>query len=322
MIAKKNGFPFKGEWVSIQNAFIRDISKPKPFDHHPPKDLMFSFKSSPIAKEYNPFDYYYNPIPESIVTDILGERFNIQNITLYNLFASLDPNNQEQILKWAYYFGFPRYMNPYPKTVPFSSPYSFDVDDLLHDENFINVDYEQEYWDIAPYHLVSNDIIGFKTFLELVKEQQQGTKDLYNVFPEEQFKTMLRSFEQKNTYYELKDTEHCFYIETLPYIMFGKDVFNKNFTESIDSILEKISPSLECKDGNYHLIWSFSNLLSSMYFMLSLDLVSDKIPIQCANNLCKRFFTPNNPNALYCSDTCQQRAKQQRHRAKLKNKNQ
>lgn len=327
METKKTGFPVKSYWVSIQSAEIRDVAqykKKRIWDPPLNTELMFGFSHAPKAKQYNPFDYYYNPVPDYIVIDILGDRINLQNIPLYTLFASLDPDNHEQILKFCYYFGFPRYMIPYPENKNIIYGDYLEVDDFLHEENFVDVDYEQEYWHLAPLNLVANDIIGFKTFLFITHEISKGHTVNLELFPQKELDALLNSQGQTITYYGNKNTHenHCYSVMEPSYINYAiSKIINKDnyfLLTNCDSFLKNIFPSLNYENNSYNLSWNFSNLISAMYFMLSLDLSANKVPLQCSNPLCKRFFIPNKTGALYCSDTCQNRAKQQRYRAKKK----
>lgn len=300
---QKNGFPIESSWVSIQNVIL--------------KRNTIGFINVPKATSYNPFDYYYNPVPESIVSDILGKRNNLQSIKLYTLFASLDPENKEQILKWIYYFGVPVEFSPHSWNKRFSL---FHIDDLLHEENFLDskdkFNKRHMFWTLTRYYEVILSIQYFKIITKLItkqKDEKLSTSDLADLFK-------YRKAEDR-----LEQERHiqidCFPVgkSHLQNILDELLITNHNNTSYLfDEFLRNIYPSLVFKNGTYSFSWNFSTLLSALYFMFSLDLVEDKIPVECQNTLCKRFFIPNKTGAIYCSDTCQNRAKQQRHRAKVK----
>lgn len=302
---QKNGFPVESTWVSIQNAVIQNDT--------------IGFIDTPKAKLYDPFDYYYNPVPEEIISDILGTRNNLQNITLYTLFASLDPLNDEQILKWVYHFGIPIEFNPYPPNNPNSK--LFEKNELLSGENFLYCDdgdedqYSNNYRQLAYRFRIKNEIYSFKFVTKVISEQKKGNIPHFSSNDSNTFtrtKSFLKTLHQSQELL-LWGKRHLRMLTSELLISSDGDI-----SYILDEYLKNIYPSLVFKNGAFSFSWNFSTLLSALYFMLALDLVENKIPIECQNPLCRRFFIPNKTGAIYCSDTCQNRAKQQRHRAKVK----
>ncbi|WP_027938715.1 CGNR zinc finger domain-containing protein [Anaeroarcus burkinensis] len=307
MIKFKEGFPFISHWVAIENVDIATTINPISSTPHD----MFSFIGSPTAKSYNPFDYYYSPIPEEIISAILGPRTTLQNNNLYTLFASLDPSNTRQIQQWVKYFGPPRYINQFEKD-PLRPSNGFHTNWFLSSDNFIDTSPNKQ-WDIAPLQLIRTDIYAFKGILKLFTNQELTEKEsnaiTYSAFQDE--------------YYSVSTAEKITTSISNPNAtikQFQNFIFSENKPFVLTDYLSKIQPRLVFKNDNYQLVWDFYNLISAMYFMFTLDLASNKAPIQCQNALCKRFFIPRRPRALYCSDTCQNRAKQQRHRDREKEK--
>ncbi|MBP2639697.1 MAG: hypothetical protein H6Q66_648 [Firmicutes bacterium] len=82
--------------------------------------------------------------------------------------------------------------------------------------------------------------------------------------------------------------------------------------------LSAISPEIKINNGKISFNFSNNSLIGLIYFFLSLDIAGDIIPRKCSAKGCNRHFIPTREDAIYCSDTCKNRAKQQRHRDKKK----
>lgn len=62
------------------------------------------------SSQYQPFDYYYGPVPKDIVRDILPSASlgaQGKDFFLHTLFASMDVDNQGQMLRFINHFGLP-----------------------------------------------------------------------------------------------------------------------------------------------------------------------------------------------------------------------
>lgn len=68
------------------------------------------------------------------------------------------------------------------------------------------------------------------------------------------------------------------------------------------------------------LIWSFPSLLHAAYLRLMLDLTGGIDIRRCQRANCRRWFSPRNPRAIYCSTLCQDAEKQRRYRARQREK--
>jgi hypothetical protein len=70
-------------------------------------------------------------------------------------------------------------------------------------------------------------------------------------------------------------------------------------------------------DGSWKLDYEFSSLLTALALMLTLNQISDKQQVRfCAD--CKHAFIAQNPARIYCSDSCNLRARVRRCREKKK----
>ena len=298
-------------WASFQNAIIKPASaamRPTQVDQTLDPDDLISFPIPPEARKYNPFDYYHNPVPDNVVSDILGKRENPQPVTLYTLFASLDPRNHEQLLKWIYHFGVPRFMYQHPQVAGECDDSFPLVDDLT------NVAKAQAYArdvfvDLAPLAFIQDDIEAFATIIQLSTFQYRSIQFGSADHPVK--RSLLRGPYYPNPYGIQPESQDQVKINA------GIDAMldNENMVIYFNRFLEGVHPVLR-HDGEYTLTWNFPSLLSAMYFMLALDLKDNITPTQCSNHLCGRYFVAKRKRALYCSDTCQNRAKQQRHREK------
>jgi len=82
--------------------------------------------------------------------------------------------------------------------------------------------------------------------------------------------------------------------------------------------LHDISPLLKSDNGKFTFKFINSSLAGLIYFFIALNTSANVLPRKCFLKSCHRYFIPTRDDAIYCSDTCKNRAKQQRHRAKAK----
>lgn len=85
--------------------------------------------------------------------------------------------------------------------------------------------------------------------------------------------------------------------------------FNSSMIHPIYDISENGLPSFR---------WKYDSLNGLILFLIFLDISANKSPNKCKAKNCSRYFIPTRKDAIYCSETCKNRARQQRHRAKSK----
>lgn len=124
----------------------------------------------------------------------------------------------------------------------------------------------------------------------------------------------------KNVLWEFDDPFHW----NNPWSMFCKRAeIDINYSLSIFRLANSLlchvfhlfPPSLDHVNGIVHEIPQIkpSGIRPILYYMLRLEYLYQRELKLCADPLCGRYFPPPRGNALYCSDTCQNNAKQRRH---------
>ncbi len=286
------------EWFSVKNVILKG-------------DGLYS-DGVPSVQMYNPFDYYKLPVSVQTITHVLGsKRSNLQPMPLHVLFASLNPNDNDQIIRWINHFGPLRVASLKPSVAAFLTD---DISKTHFEEHTVNAF-------LGSLESIKTDISAFRIILDLLTTKDFLSDKDYSllfdsIYGDIHLKTMQIYLKREI----LPEDSLPEKIETLKFsINAHESIGGDKITLLINDFLGRnISTTLIPSEKSYALSWEFKDLLPALYLMLAFDLSGDKHPTQCSNPLCQRYFTPAKTGALYCSDTCQNRAKQQRYRAKQK----
>lgn len=272
---------------------------------------------------FNPFDFYYSKVPGIIVSYIIGQTYG-EPMPIHLLFASLD--NISQILAFCRHFGVPAY-GFCDKECDTDNP------DRTHWNGKSNIDFV--IYDIKSMQLAIK-ILNIKKVISADHPLLNINKDIWGI--DEDFhdaliskaKKRIKLWEKFMETFSITEDIH-FFLNSLDFsyvedeeqekeriILFGTIGLNDILGIIFNTYLSKVSPGIDFRKKSHDFEWNFPNLVSAFFLMLSLDIAADSFPQICANPLCSKYFTPDKRGTLYCSDACQNRAKQQRHRAKIK----
>lgn len=282
-----SGFKFKGEYICYK-------WEGNHYDAHLP------------AQWYQLFDYYYDPIDSEIVRDILGDCR--QNFYIHTLFASLNPEDSNQVLRFCKYFGLPTYILP--------------VDQL---EEYLGSGY-RDFQVLQSLDRVKDEIELCKLTFTLNSLTNKSIADSDKILPVIQKIKDIQGHSKDQIFINGKEVNPVSESEPALPVDTGEDPDSfepyKVILEIINLNIRGISPILEQNDKKYYLNWQFGSLEEALYFMLSQDMSNRISPLLCENPHCGHFFIPSRESASYCSKTCQNRAKQQRYRKEWARRNQ
>lgn len=321
----KKGFVPQGFWINLLAPIINENYICRERDQT--NDLNFNIDT------YNPFDYYHSAIDHNIVKKILVR--TCQPFKIHVLFASLDPSDDSQIIRWCKYFGLPTYC--------------IDTDELF-----------SHYWgdQFQPVQSLEATKLQIKNYKlathisALLTKSTTTLNDLLNIIDDvinllgqdNEYGNDIHSdiAQCHNCYLFYAPLQHCPYCgtpTTWTHQIREVQIENKFFSKAalqeliavdwhtpLQEILDKmindnligISPIAQRENQFLNIRWNFDTLLSALYLMLAMDIAANHIPLPCQNPRCSNFFIPYCETASYCSPECQNRAKQQRHRAKIK----
>lgn len=306
--------PYDASWHNLKKMLIAD-------------NVIYFITGKSTYEEYNPVHFYNQPIPQELVNYILGDGlYEQQDIFIHNLFLSLDETNYEQITRWIEHFGllfppgFDRSGNNISDHLLNSlaigeSKTTFDENKYLND-NIHPIGFLCEFAEeirifkklATAIQILKNDYWNLKEF---VFECSKDTNFLEFLCSENFF--LL--FENKKDKYFMRPASE---VLNEIYQSYDNDLLDKMIESLFSYKLHKIIPKIKITDGNARLEITNTSLLGLLYYFLALDVSDPFAPRKCAAKGCSRHFTPTREGTLYCSDTCKNRAKQQRHRDKLK----
>ncbi len=282
-IVQDSGFKFSRNYIVFPPYRIED-------------GRIYENDKSILVEDYkviNLFHYYNSPMPRAIIADILGESAPSQ-LNPYTLFASINTNNIQEVIRWFNHFG---YLDGKAKYDTKRRWYYCIEDFKKHVKDMNNVlniigalqaesedigpimdDIRKQYNGFLPGSVCGYDII--------TKGDSEFLKDLYS----------------KTDIFEI----------------FTPSSLGRQYVDSLfQHYLSQVSPCIkwndEGKDGHPSLSWTSGPMISQFYFMLALDITNGKMPRKCMNIKCKKYFTPTRKSNLYCSETCKERAKQHRY---------
>jgi len=328
----KKGYVFNGLWYSVANLKIinGELLDEKPV---PMNSDFLCHESILDTNLYRPFDYYYSNIESDIVQDITGTGRTF--FKLHTLFSSLNPNSNDQILKWCKHFGLPTYL--------------IDTDSLFSEW------YHGPYQAIGLLFHLKHQIQEFKIaarISELLATPTTKNIDAISITSDITC-ALAHNWGQETSYEDdiavchqcyachepAPKCPYCGFIypspQTLIMVKIGTDLLDCNELETwiqedwrnafkdiletiFDTHLKGIHPYSSFDNQEMTIQWDFDTLLSALYFMLATDIAANRPPAICNNKLCGNIFTPTRDDHVYCDDICKNRAKQQRHRAKNK----
>lgn len=317
--APESEFSFSNQWINTDNLAIMNGKEIKNTLTEATYKILkekFIFSGDYICCKrtddeeflcnlYNPFKYYAETLSPDVVSNILGK--TQQDFYIHTLFASLDVNNNKQILAWCKHFGY--------------AHYDCSAGGVFND---LKYEYHDNIYVLGPLFKIKADIEVFKLIVKLVELLKA---------PENIITDIIESLIDEDTFYLLTFDSRSG-IDDLTYRRFltfaglkrtCKPVINSIINGTISAHIKGITPCItnygegeSVGDNKWDFVWEFDSLLAALYFMLSLDISTKKTPKLCENPLCGHFFTPSRESAKYCSIECQNRTRQQRHRAKIK----
>ncbi|WP_140456852.1 MULTISPECIES: hypothetical protein [Priestia] len=283
---------------------------------------------STSIESYDPFDYYRNPLPEWMVEHVFGNEKKGRKMFIHTSFASLDVNNNQQILNWINLFGFPFfsflleekekrkkvYKNKegvfFPNSImTFSKKIGRFILDTNERKNNLSLDvcrFEKEGLYLEE---IKEEIRRINVILEL-SEVKKGM-DLFSL--------------SKNA----NDVLSAWRIYVPQFRELGEErgeeselVFEltvqKYYQETFNLALEAVSPTISFEKQETIWGWRFDSLLAAIYIMLSSDISNKLLPRRCAYVKCKTYFKPGREKNIYCTPECQEKAKTHRSREKKK----
>lgn len=317
----KRRFVPQGSWVNITETIINENS------------ICFG-QNSKLAT-YQPFDYFFTSVDYHIVKEILIK--TRQPFPIHVLFASLDPNDDSQLLRWCKHFGLPTYS---------------DIEVMIN--TYCGGCFKGEaiqYLEITRFELKKYKLA--MQISALLATPKTSSDDILNIFDDifdvlgevrEYGNDPTLEFFTCDKCYSSCSSQRCpycgasiSYLQQTIEIRIDNDFYSSDDLQNwvqedlyspmqllldqiINANLDGISPIVERANNSFDIRWKFDSLLSAFYLMLAMDIAATHIPILCQNPRCSNFFIPYCESASYCSPECQNRAKQQRHRKKVKQK--
>lgn len=271
---------------------------------------------------FSPFQA--NPIPEEIVSNVLGEeRKQPQEMKLYTLFASLQ--GPDDYYRFTQEYGLIHSTQPTIPSVAEDAQLFISQDlvfqelmlnlptkvDLYHEGHFVSSGFQQindlehpNLLDSMDCEAIEGEIIQFRRLLEL-NAYLKGELSEQTVFGD------LGDYSLKNQgyYYYLKAATFHIIAKTFEYKL-------KNVHPLLNNRLEQKKSFIYRPEWQ----WKIDSLMEAMYLMFFLDITTNGSPRMCANPRCNRVFVPSKKSAIYCSSTCHNRANQQRYKERIRQK--
>lgn len=252
-------------------------------------------------RQYSPMDYYYSPVPENKVHQILGTSAPLK---LYLLYSALNSSDDSQICNWIKYFG-----------------HSSSVDSIeAHGDKSVH---------LVKKCYIKWDIDYFKFVIFLIKTMQsQDVNMLINLLhdiidsPPKKPDGEPEMFFTYRFGYDIDAQKMKELVCENPYPV-ATDILSSLFVPYIgESTLGiRIGPDYKKEKKSKYatplLSWEYPNLRTALYLMLALDISQNGNLTNCQNPLCGIIFNASREDVKYCSAECKNRAKQQRHRKKI-----
>lgn len=276
---------------------------------------------------YDPFRFYYAPIPEKLARQVLSYKgiAGLEHNPLYihTLWASINPSKTAEILAFVNLFGLPWINEP----------------NIIESTSYEPiVGYYGSLFRPVPIQEIQAELRLFSWIATLAASVRGDLRQLREVLTEG-FPN-VREWPLAYDYVELEliykgyaatiDTdsveialtaadvlETVFRIHqrhVVPRVIVGSlEEWGEWFDALEQSSNKKCSPQFSIYPS-----WEYDSLLSAMYLMLFLDFLQGRKIRKCGNSLCGRFFKANRDDQKYCSPECQNRAKVRRSKKKAK----
>ena len=290
------------------------------------EDGLIVPSKGPLEK-YNPMDYYKNPLPINMVEQIFGENKN-KNTDMYihTSFASLDVDNEQEILNWINIFGLP--------FIPFLNKDEVERKKIYTSKKavFFPHDVKNLYRKTQPFILPSPSIVRnpflkegliWETdgiYVEEVKEEIRRVKyilELKKAKDKKDFSSLSKGAYEILWYWQLHVPE---YQPDIKQDVIFEATVEHYITEMFNTALRNVTPVIFFENENGEWKWRFDALLAALYIMFSLDITESRIPQKCSYINCNTYFRPSKATNYYCSSQCQDNAKTYRAKEKKKMK--
>ena len=246
---------------------------------------------------YNPFEFYYSPVPQEIALHILSGRrlagLGEKPFYLHTLWASLDPENTTEIVRFINHFG--------PPWVTWDQEFGPEPEDLERPLPLSEIQGELRLFS----WLISIAAAFSSTKGELRDILVRGFKDLPGqdlAFDYELELIINAANESDDPIITAVDVLETVINAHLRHVAPKLIVGSISEWQEMRELGTVLPPSVNFS-------WEFDSLLSAMYLMLFLDLTQGKKLRKCAHIYCGRFFIANRDDTKYCSPQCQNRAR-------------
>lgn len=307
-------------------------------------------ESGSITKTYSYFDFYHGQddligegsVKQEDLASIFGKQMT-QDEKIFVSFAALDETNEEQILAWIKLFGLPckhhkiplkSLGNEFNRLLVGSEKISTIKDEIALMKWLLAMFslYKTKEWVDFDIDKSTGRLFRRKGIFNPKNDQLWKVKSerigLINQTIESLFSRQLR-YVHPELSYELGNNAESQIMQNLNIEWDIKKSFNEescsmdtelHYNENSDLIAQAIQKPFICDYPAFFLKWSFPSLLSAMYFHMALDINKSVIPISCANNRCRKYFSPIKSSQRFCSPTCRNRDNQQKRWRSLKEK--
>ncbi len=283
-------------------------------------------------RSYRSFDYYHGEVPTEAARTVLGKRRlgSYSGLRLHMLFATLNPDDPEEILRFVEQFG-PPFVLPY-----FGAPPRHLSETLTREGEELScfLDLDEAAAGVWLFRWVADLAVAYLA---------AGARRLRELLDRGYAVTGERGWTEKYFFgiLSVRNPEPAFVrgSQMWPPCPAGTDAF-REAADVLDCVfymvLDHVHPMLqvgtdeevmrargkEVLDAPFSLLlgWEFSKtiLYSALWLMLLLDITGAKTLRRCANELCARLFLANRSDKEHCCLKCQNRAKQRRHKERAK----
>lgn len=270
-----DAFGFRGLWVKWRECHIED-------------GLIIS-GAKPVA--YDLGKYFRDPLEVRVVDYILGEkRKESRDYYVHHIFASLSPDNLNQIARWHRILG----------------PLYYDNHELPK-QKILAVHAMNKGFELTKFR--AEQMLFRWVLNSCISLQKEGMGDSEPAVPGTLLECVkiagISGFEDK--YRLWADNEISKRILLVQLI-----------THVVEHYLPNVRPTIRWKEVSQSSLpswdWEYSNLISALYFMLFAE-ITRGFPHRCANDKCGRYFRPIKHNStLYCSATCKNRVDQRKNK--------
>jgi hypothetical protein len=257
-----------------------------------------------------------------------------QDEKIYVSFASLDPSDEAQIMKWIEFFGIP--VKDYPEDIDklenqWQQKFAGGVSmQRVKDEivlmkwilNMHNLFMSTNTWvesridaniiDILNRYHISKpkddstwNMPGLKYFNLTTVIARIINMQLSKIHPFFAYEDSFEVAQRINMIFK-PNKDIGFSQDYSGFIKIPKDATNEKFyDEKLYNEVFATPPAMQYAVPKFY--WSLPSLLSAMYFQMMMDITKSLLPLVCTNPKCKKFFSPKRINSKYCSDTCRNR---------------